>query len=63
MIRKFVMTVLVIMTSAVFAAAADNPLPHISVSGTATTEVVPDQMVWHLTVQNKGPKLPSVAEQ
>jgi hypothetical protein len=63
MIRKFVVGVLPILTSAVFAAAADNPLPHVSVSGTATTEVVPDQMVWHLTIKNTGSKLPSVAEQ
>ena len=61
--KTFVTAVLAALPFTVFAAAAENPLPHVSVYGTATTEVVPDQMVWHLTVQNKGPKLPSVAEQ
>ena len=31
--------------------------------GTARTDVLPDQLVWHLTIKNKGSKLPSVAEQ
>lgn len=62
MIREL-MAGVVLLTGATLAAAADDLLPHVSVSGTATTEVVPDQMVWRLTVVSKGPKLPAVAEQ
>ena len=41
---------------------AGDPLPHVTVYGTAVTQVVPDQMVWRLTIQNKGVALSSVAE-
>ena len=43
--------------------AGDIDLPHITVSGTATTEVTPDQMVWSLKIQNKGASLEGVAGQ
>ena len=43
--------------------AEEIDLPHITVSGTATTEVTPDQMVWSLKVQNKGASLEEVAQQ
>jgi len=43
-------------------AVADTDVPTITVTGTAFTEVVPDQMIWHLRLQNKGPELPGVAE-
>jgi uncharacterized protein YggE len=46
---------------ALSAAADEAPFPHITVYGTATTEVVPDQMVWSLRVENKGPVLKTVA--
>jgi len=42
--------------------AAENELPGVTVFGTATTQVTPDQMVWRLVAENTGPKLPSVAE-
>ena len=35
----------------------------VTVSGTATTEVTPDLMVWHLAVKNKNAQLPAVAEE
>lgn len=35
--------------------------PHVTVYGTATTEVVPDQMVWSLKIENRGQKLDAVA--
>ena len=34
--------------------ATENTLPHVTVFGTATTEVTPDQMVWHLTLKTQG---------
>jgi uncharacterized protein len=63
MIQKLFAAVLFILAGVVCAAAADDPLPHVSVFGTATTQVAPDQMVWHLTVQYKAGKLSSVADQ
>ena len=41
--------------------ADEAPFPRITVYGTATTEVVPDQMVWSLRVENKGTALKVVA--
>lgn len=47
-----------------FSAYADEPpFPRITVFGTATTEVVPDQMVWSLRVENKGPALKAFASE
>ncbi len=43
--------------------AVENELPGVTVFGTATTQVTPDQMVWHLLAYNRGSKLSSVAEQ
>jgi uncharacterized protein YggE len=51
----------VLILLAAGAAAAENDLPTISVQGTATTEVVPDEMIWHLLVQNRGATLETVA--
>ena len=42
--------------------ANDTTLPNVTVYGTATTEVTPDQMKWYLTVTNKGSKLKDVAD-
>ncbi|NOX58745.1 MAG: SIMPL domain-containing protein [Planctomycetes bacterium] len=42
--------------------AHDTALPVITVWGTATTEVIPDEMHWYLTVRNKGVKLSDVAD-
>ncbi len=44
------------------AQAGDNSLPNVTVYGTATTEVTPDQMNWQLTVTNKGKDLAPVAD-
>jgi uncharacterized protein len=60
---KFTTFVLGMLTFAVAARSADVELPHITVYGTATTQVVPDQMLWSLTVRNQGSTLPTVAEQ
>jgi uncharacterized protein YggE len=43
--------------------AEENPIPRVTVYGTATTEVVPDQMVWSLRVENKGSALEAVASE
>ncbi|HRW52318.1 MAG TPA: SIMPL domain-containing protein [Phycisphaerae bacterium] len=42
--------------------AADQPVPHVSVFGTATKEVTPDMLRWNLRVSNKGGNLKQVAE-
>ncbi|GJM25836.1 MAG: hypothetical protein DHS20C16_22510 [Phycisphaerae bacterium] len=44
------------------AQAGDNSLPNVTVYGTATTEVTPDLMNWHLTITNKGKDLAPVAD-
>jgi len=44
------------------AMAGEAPPPHIDVYGTATIEVVPDQIFWNLTVRNTGKDLSRVAE-
>ena len=49
------------MLLALSAHADEAPFPRIKVYGTATTEVVPDQMVWSLRVENKGTSLKAVA--
>jgi uncharacterized protein YggE len=41
--------------------AQENLSPHISVFGTATTEVVPNEMSWFLHLENKGTDLEAVA--
>ncbi len=43
--------------------AEDIDLPHVMVSGTATMEVPPDEMIWSLDVKNEGADLPAVAEE
>src|SRR5262245_61715875 len=51
-------------TLAVSAVFADEvPPPHITVFGTATTDVVPDEMIWSLRAENKGPALESLASE
>ncbi|MEW6368844.1 MAG: SIMPL domain-containing protein [Acidobacteriota bacterium] len=63
MLRLCTTTVLVSLALTAALHAAENELPQVTVFGTATTQVTPDQMDWHLRVNNKGPKLPGVAEQ
>jgi uncharacterized protein YggE len=43
------------------ACADDLPFPRISVYGTATTQVSPDEMIWSLHVDTKGTVLSTVA--
>jgi uncharacterized protein len=60
---RFITSVLGVLTFAAAAHSADIELPHITVFGTAITQVVPDQMLWYLTIRNQGSKVPAVAEQ
>ena len=63
MLRKFLTAVVGSLAFTAALPAAASELPGVSVFGTATTRVTPDEMVWHLVAQNTGPKLSSVAEQ
>jgi len=58
---RTMMTILSVTLLLTVPALADEGPPTITVTGTAFTEVVPDQMVWQLRVQNKGPELEGVA--
>jgi uncharacterized protein YggE len=61
--RCFTFSLLIALLFTLATSAAENAIPRVEVYGTATTEVAPDQMRWYVTVRNKGPKLPAVAEQ
>ena len=63
MLRQAITALLGSLALAAALPAGENQLPHVTVFGTATTEVTPDQTVWRLTVQNKGAKLAAVAEE
>ena len=63
MLRQSMTVILGYLTFTAALPAAENGLPGVIVFGTATTQVTPDQMVWHLVAHNRGPKLFSVAEQ
>lgn len=47
--------------AATLASADEIQLPHITVYGTATTEVVPDEMIWSVEVKNKNLGLEAAA--
>lgn len=44
------------------AVAADNDLPHVTVFGTATTQVQPDLLRWRLSVERVGAEVAEVLE-
>jgi uncharacterized protein YggE len=51
---KSLLAACLVFSLAIISAGADEiQLPHITVYGTATTEVVPDEMVWLVEVRNK----------
>jgi uncharacterized protein len=62
-IKKTIVSVVVGVFAATTAYAEETQLPHIAVYGTATTEVVPDQMVWSVAVRNKNMVLESAASE
>ncbi|HNO77480.1 MAG TPA: SIMPL domain-containing protein [Phycisphaerae bacterium] len=59
---RFVLATSVLIAFASLARADDDALPKVTVYGTATTEVTPDLMNWHLTITNKGKDLAPVAD-
>lgn len=62
--KKFIGLFIVCFLFANLAFAQDKqPPPHVTVFGTATTEVVPDQMNWSVQIQTRGLKLATVAEE
>ncbi len=61
-VMKNAIALIIISAVLVLSVFADEPpFPRITVFGTATTEVTPDQMVWSVRVENKGPALGGVA--
>jgi uncharacterized protein YggE len=60
--KKYIALLLLIIWSTSPGLSQESLPPHISVYGTATTEVTPDQMIWSVRVENKGPALEAVAE-
>src|SRR6266481_4837507 len=59
--KKTIITFAISSLLVIHGFADEIQLPHITVYGTATTEVVPDQMIWSVKVQNKGAVLETVA--
>ncbi len=41
---------------------ADTDKPHVTAYGTATVEVIPDEMFWSLMITNKGPGIKKIAK-
>lgn len=61
--KKLVLSVLLGGLAMATAFADDLQPPHVTVYGTAVTEVIPDEMHWSVKVLNKGPALDSVASE
>jgi len=59
--QMILLTAVVLLTG--FAVAEDIEQPHISVYGTAEIKVVPNEMVWSLTVTTKDKELKKVANE
>jgi uncharacterized protein YggE len=58
---RLLITILLVAAGALPALAGDDDAT-ISVTGTATVTIVPDEFVWHLQVRNEGPELPAVVD-
>lgn len=58
---KALLRILIICTVSAFGAFAQDADPHVAVFGTATVEVVPDEMHWSLNVTTRGPEVAGVA--
>ena len=59
--KKLIAAMAISIFSALCAYTEDTQPSHVTVYGTATTEVVPDQMRWFLHVENRGASLDTVA--
>lgn len=62
MLKKVIWAALLMLMMAAPAVHAKMP-PHITVSGTAVIEVTPDEMIWFLQVENRGPEIKALAKQ
>ncbi len=58
---KLLIPILIATVGAMPVMAGDDT-PTISVTGTATVDIVPDELVWNLQVRNEGPDLPGVVD-
>jgi uncharacterized protein len=61
-VRGCILAFVVIACAFSIANAGEIELPHVTVYGTATTQVVPDQLIWSLHVQNKAMGIEDVAK-
>lgn len=59
---KLIIQLVLLVTPLSFASAEFNE-PHILVFGAAETEVVPDKLLWNISVKNTGTTLTGVAEE
>ncbi|MDB6064484.1 MAG: hypothetical protein JWR26_692 [Pedosphaera sp.] len=59
--KTIIAAIIISVLLSALAHSEEITLPHVTVYGTATTEVVPDQMVWSLKIENKGAALDGVA--
>jgi uncharacterized protein YggE len=60
---KKILCTLIIILALSLPAMAQDIAPHVTVYGTAITEVTPDEMFWSLRVANKGPGIEELAGQ
>lgn len=60
--KKSILLMSIVVMACSTARAQETTLPNVTVYGTATTEVTPDQMNWSLTITNKGADLSRVAD-
>ncbi|MDQ7827243.1 MAG: SIMPL domain-containing protein [Candidatus Eremiobacteraeota bacterium] len=61
--RVFFALLFVIFAVSAPLAADELKQPSIVVYGTATIEIAPDLLIWHLRLCNKGPRMPVVAQE
>lgn len=59
---KSILVLFALWTLAAAASAADIDSPRIAVYGTATTEAVPDVMLWYVAVKTEAPGLKQAAD-
>ena len=61
-LMKAILLAIAVLVKPMASSAADVALPHVTVYGTATTEVTPDLMNWRLKVRNQEAGLEKVAQ-
>jgi uncharacterized protein YggE len=62
MVRRSILALALLVTVAEARAEEGLATPHITVNGTATLQVVPNQMLWQLNVRNVAPASEAAAE-